>query len=1287
MKFLGWFILGIIVLLILAGLLIQTRPVKQKLAEIATKQAANFVNGNVSLEEINGNFFTNLQLKNLLWTYESDTVAFIANLDLQYNLRPLLNGHLLIKSVEIDQPLFHLKQVNDSTWNITELIKPTSSATDSTDSESNFQVDLQAVQLNEGKILLTTPDTLIPEQIQHLNSNLSLHWEENRQSVQLKNFSFVSKKPDVTLTQLAFNVTRDTTMIDLTGFQLKTQQNQLTGKGTYLPPTNEATAHFQSTPIHPEEFEFILPDLKIPANPEFMLDARMENDSLKATINLEEKDQKIHLNISSANFVEFLSNSTQITLDYYVSGNLEKVNLAHWTGNAQLDYLINGNLTAKGMGTDPKTAVLTLNGDLKDVMIENRPVDKLVFNFNLDHGNLTGLVEGNGDFGRINLRPAVQNLFDVPVYQLALTTRQFNLAEIMGNDSLKSDINLKANITGKGFTPENMTAKVKMNASESQFQSLKLDTLIADLQYKNKNVMVDSLRVKTQSAVLTAHGNYSLKSNSDIILNARFDSIADFKSFIPLTTLKTSGKVQAHLWGSVDSLHLESAVNLDSTRYETFFLDSLTVNATAEVNGQDTVVNAKMIAFNLQNESLVIDSVLMDIKTNTDSMFMNGRVVGEDIQSTLKGRLNWQKELLITLENWTMDYKNQHLALQSSPALFKIDSTNYVINNLKIASNSSDTAQYISVEGNISTTGSENLEIKVNNVDVASWLELSENEVKAAGLANLNVNVGGTAKAPVIKGDFGINDAVLNTYKFTEFGGTFDYKGNKLNVQSNIVPVDSGRIELSGFVPLQVALDSFDFNFNPKDPINLQLNVDKFPLAVIQTLNLSEKISGYIDGNVDVTGTAEAPDPNGELKLIDAAVKIPEYGVDYHNILFNLSFLQNNISLDTLRIETADGNVSGSGKIDFSSEFYKGDISQSHISLNFDQFNPVNHRQFNMQVSGNASLSGKKGDVVFDGNLNIPESEVYLPAVLNMMGKIYVPKIPKPILVQAMEDLKDVPDSFHVSMQPKDTTEQFNLDYFNGLTGKVRIKIPRNTWVKNEDLRIELSGDLEMDKNKDFFELFGSVNVVRGQYDMLGRTFVIDEGTIRFQGGEELMPELNITATYSFRDAQRQEKKLTVNITGTANSPTVDFTLDGSAINEGDALSYMFFGKSLNELSIDQQNNIEGAGGGQIAENAAASILSAQLTNFLSDKLNVDYIEVKSDGGFDNATVVVGKYITNDLFVSYEQRFGTTDQTNIDKYEVKLEYELFKFLFLQLNNSSTDSGFDVIFKLNSNTFN
>ena len=178
-----------------------------------------------------------------------------------------------------------------------------------------------------------------------------------------------------------------------------------------------------------------------------------------------------------------------------------------------------------------------------------------------------------------------------------------------------------------------------------------------------------------------------------------------------------------------------------------------------------------------------------------------------------------------------------------------------------------------------------------------------------------------------------------------------------------------------------------------------------------------------------------------------------------------------------------------------------------------------------------------------------------------------------------------------------------------------------------------------------------------------------------------MLPRLNIRATYSFRNPEQAEQALTLNVTGTAKDPEIDFTLDGSHVSEGDALSYILFGKGMNELTIDQQENVSGAGG--IAGSAAMSVLSSQLTDLLGNNLDVDYIEVKGTGDFENASVVVGKYITNDLFVSFEQRFGETNEKDMAKYEVKLEYELFKFLFLQLNNSSTDSGFDIIFKLRS----
>jgi translocation and assembly module TamB len=176
-----------------------------------------------------------------------------------------------------------------------------------------------------------------------------------------------------------------------------------------------------------------------------------------------------------------------------------------------------------------------------------------------------------------------------------------------------------------------------------------------------------------------------------------------------------------------------------------------------------------------------------------------------------------------------------------------------------------------------------------------------------------------------------------------------------------------------------------------------------------------------------------------------------------------------------------------------------------------------------------------------------------------------------------------------------------------------------------------------------------------------------------------MMPNMSIQASYNFRNTQGVTQKLSVDIQGTPDSLGVQFTLDNNSINEGDALSYILFGKSMNELTLDQQQGMAGSGG-TMAEAVAASLVSSQLTKFLGSKLNVDYLEIKSEGGFENASLTVGKYITKDLFASYEQQFGQTDIKGIPSYQLNLEYEVLKFLYLRMNNSSIDNGFDVIFK-------
>ncbi|MCW0483046.1 translocation/assembly module TamB domain-containing protein [Gaoshiqia sediminis] len=1282
LKVLGWLLLALVLLLLAVPLLIQTKPAKRKLAQLVEQQAPNFINGQLALGVIEGNFFTGLSLRQILLTTETDTLAFIESVESRYQLWPLLTGKLQVDSLTITRPSLYLKQVNDSTWNLQQLMKP--SPTDTVakpTSSSAFAINLAHFQLIGGAVKIDAADTIIPKAIGPINTSLSLYYSEKRQTLQLRDFSLFTRDPDFRLKQLSFNLNRNAEWIELTDFVLQTGLNQLDGRAAYATAKGEKSeVSLQSTPLQLNEFDFFLAGLKLPATPLFRLDAGLQHDNLKVTLEVADQGQRLLLELISDNFAQWLFRPDSLELDYQLNGLLDNIQPAHWLGNPELNYRINGELSATGKGIDPKMATINLTGNFNDCIIQEKPVEQLLFNLKVEQGNLEGFAEGRGDFGEFRLAPVVRDLLGDPSYRLELVTQHLDAAQLTGIDSLQSDLNLTAQITGKGIDPKTIQARASVVFSPSHIMQVHLDSMVANVNYHNENVKIDTLWLQTQTASLQARGNYSLKGHSDLQLAASIDGLSEFSHFIPVDSLHTRGKLTAHLSGQTDSLRLNAILDLAETSYGGFSIAKAQLDAQALLSAKDTLVNALLLVRDAGNDSFRLDSVKMELEARPDSVYLIAQLANAAMNSYLKTGLCLGDQIRITLDEWQIGYRNQQWTLQQAPAIVQLDSVNYRIRNFKLAPDDHENSPYLLADGQISLSGKEEFKMEAANIDMAQVAGLLEQELPASGIFGLKLEVGGTAASPEIAGKFSLDQAILNGFEMNDVGGSFNFRDNQARMQTQVIPKDGGQVKLEGKLPVQLALDSMSFHFDPKDSVQVKLTVDKFPLAILQNFNLNEEIKGYLHGAITVDGTVESPDPTGKLELQEASVKVPAFGIDYRNILFELGFLRDKIMLDTFLIRSPDGTLTAGGQIDFNSDFYKGDIRQSDISVRFNKFNPVKHRQFNMQVSGDVHLGGKKGEVAFDGNLNIPQSEVYLPAVFRLMGKMAAPDIPQPILLRELELMAGPTDSLPETIASADT---FSFDYFDQLTGRLRIKIPRNTWIKNEDLRLELSGDLELIKNARFVELFGSVDVVRGQYDLFGRTFVISSGSIRFQGGEEMLPEMDIQASYTFRNAQRVSQKLSIDVKGTATSPTVNFTLDDDPISEGDALSYILFGRGMNELTIDQQDNLAGAGGGSLAETAAASLLSSQITKFLGDKLNVDYIEVKSEGGFDNASVVVGKYLTHDLFVSYEQRLGETDEKDIGKYEVKLEYELFRFLFFQLNNSSYDSGFDVIFKFDS----
>ena len=1276
----GWLLLLIVIILFAALIMIQTKPFKEKLVSIVEQQSKKYINGDLTIGSLEGDYFTHLILKDVVLKMDSDTIASIKEIEARYELAPVLNKQIIVTKLLISQPFLFLKQVNDTSWNVQQIMKPSEPGpVDTTTSKSSYAIKLKLFRLADGTLRIQSSDTLIPQQIHHLNTQFSLQMIKDQLLVQMKNLSLQTAHPDLELKKLAFKLKKDPQLIDLSDFIAATAQNQIKGKLQYFTDKKlKSTAFFQTGPLQLKEFQHFTSEFKSPATPVLNMNASMQHDSVDIILNITDQKQKMDLKLLSSNLYRWLVDKSDSVLNYKANAKLENIQLLHWLGMPKYNYTLNGQLSAEGKGTDPKTAIVKMNGIFQNCIVENKKIDRLDFDMGYDHGNLEGLLNEFGSVGDMNLQADVKNILKVPDYNLNLKTTNLDIGALAGIDTLHSAINLTAQITGKGYDPKTLSADAAIELSKSQIQNIQFNEARAFINYSRENLRIDSLRLETQTLALKAKGNYSMRSVSDLLLTADLKNMDELSFFVPISDLQTSGHMDAHLTGTKDSLNLNANAEIPHIQYGDYSLERVLVNAHAGITSSDTLISAHILAGNINTGDLQLDSASIDLEGTKDTSLIKGHLVNKDLDTHFQTGLHLGDLTRINLYELAVNYKNQSWAITQPPAVIEIGPKDYKIDNLNISSQ--DTLQHIMAQGIINRDGNEDFNLQIKNIDMQKLAELTKQNLPASGNLNFNLALSGSALNPVLKGDFGIDKAVINKYNFSEFGGKFDYKSGRLGLDMNVVPKDSGNFTITGSMPLQLRLDSMSYKFNRKDSVDINLDIQKFPLAALGTISMVKQLAGYLEGGIRMLGSIDSPDLKGDLQLKNAAVKIPEYGVDYRDMIFKMNFLNNKIQLDTLNIRTDKGNMTGTGVMDFSSDFYKGNISNSKINLKFHGFKPINHRQVNMAVSGTTSFGGTRGNVVFDGNMQVDQSQIYLPALFNMLGKANAPEIPEPLLVRAMDSLSNKSDTLALVKMDTVKSDTAATNYFKNLKGKIRFKIPKNTWIKNESMYMEISGDLELIKSQSFFELFGTVNIMRGQYELLGRKFVISKGTLDFEGGESMLPRVDLQASYVFRNTQRQKQTLMVDVAGTPDSLAVNFKLDDTSINEGDALSYLLFGKGLNELSLDQQQGLAG-GSGSMAEMVAASLVSSQLTKFLGNKLNVDYIEIKSEGGFENATVTVGKYITRDLFASYEQRFGQTTQTGEATYVVNLEYEIFKFLFLQMNNSSIDNGFDVIFKL------
>ena len=190
----------------------------------------------------------------------------------------------------------------------------------------------------------------------------------------------------------------------------------------------------------------------------------------------------------------------------------------------------------------------------------------------------------------------------------------------------------------------------------------------------------------------------------------------------------------------------------------------------------------------------------------------------------------------------------------------------------------------------------------------------------------------------------------------------------------------------------------------------------------------------------------------------------------------------------------------------------------------------------------------------------------------------------------------------------------------------------------------------------------GELNIRDGQYAVYGRKLDIERGRLVFVGGPVDNPGLDMRVVRKSGDVLAG-----VRVTGTATTPALALFSD-PAMDQSDILSYLLLGVPTSKAS--------GAQGAALSGAAASLGLAGGdwLSGKLGNEFGLDEFGIESGETVEESSLVVGKYLSPRMYVSYA--VGLFDQLNT----FRMRYELSRRWSLQTETGAA-SGADLLFTL------
>ena len=400
---------------------------------------------------------------------------------------------------------------------------------------------------------------------------------------------------------------------------------------------------------------------------------------------------------------------------------------------------------------------------------------------------------------------------------------------------------------------------------------------------------------------------------------------------------------------------------------------------------------------------------------------------------------------------------------------------------------------------------------------------------------------------------------------------------------------------------------------------------------------------GNLSTELIVGGDWEEPTVAGFFELADGAVTLPEYGRGFADINGRIEIDDDHLNIDDFEIHDGPSSVHLAGTVEHDL-LIPGDVD---LELNIDEFNIGGiGTDFPLFVTAETTATGDPlGD---PGELNVHITNLEVRMTDEWDRTLHDTALDPDIVL--LED----------GREPMGALAQFfdeDLEETDGLNLVVNISIDRNAWARHPAGDINFQADMSADIAGTVVAITGTVDVLRGDLEFLGRRFEVQESEVTFTGNIPPDPRLRIEAHHQLDRAiadalgppSTGEPRIIFRVSGTAEQPRLQLQAD-PAMNDTEILFVLMTGRPPDRTDVGRDEGVAAQ-----ALSAVSGVFLGMLQDELAGRVPVDVLRLEpAVPGTRGGRLEVGTYLSSDAFFSWRHQFGADEDIAANVF--RLEY-------------------------------